>query len=592
MEMEGSAAGVSWESGPDGSGLLLSAVSDSSLQGELAQPEEGDEELERTLSSQGSLLLDLYPSMLSQVGQAWHRQTVTGAAGAVLRKYRRRGWRSSAPKPLPYNSAPKLQPPSSAPKPLPYNSAPKLQPPSSAPKSAQESWRRGLQEERAGQGVDPVLMIDSDSSPEELSALSRTYTVCSSPSWPAGGAASSPFCLRFTGDCPLPAAPPPKTPPGSAHNTPQPHFHRQSSRPFYLSPPSRPSPSPQRLLPRDGNPSPRAARPIPCSVGDSNPSPRAARPIPCSVGEGLPSPRAARPIPCSVGDGNPSPRAARPIPCSVGDGNPSPRVARPTPRSVGDGNPSPRAARPIPCSVGDGNPSPRVARPIPCSVGDGNPSPRAARPIPCSVPAERRRSFSGFQATRHQIDQQFEELYHRLVCQRKPGLSLQNHASSLPSSSSSSLAALALSPLWTRVRKRDRALESNVSPEPKRFREWCAMSPGSARYLHQSCTRCCRSDSCLTSHRTTAPRSPCKPESAVLLRDSSPTTSRQLGGVFRRDPRLRPLSAAARDKSETQTSLATIEGKSLLKADISMKDWQRGFLPSSSRRRLLYSLPQ
>uniref|UniRef100_A0A668AI21 Uncharacterized protein n=1 Tax=Myripristis murdjan TaxID=586833 RepID=A0A668AI21_9TELE len=59
------------------------------------QPEDQDEELEKSLSSQGSSLVELYPSMISQIGKAWHRQHVSEAADSVLRRYRRLRWQSN-----------------------------------------------------------------------------------------------------------------------------------------------------------------------------------------------------------------------------------------------------------------------------------------------------------------------------------------------------------------------------------------------------------------------------------------------------------------------------------------------------------------
>uniref|UniRef100_A0A3B5AUG5 Uncharacterized protein n=1 Tax=Stegastes partitus TaxID=144197 RepID=A0A3B5AUG5_9TELE len=55
------------------------------------QPEDQDEELQLSLSSHGSSLVELYPSMISRIGRAWHRQHVSTAADSVLRRYRR--WR-------------------------------------------------------------------------------------------------------------------------------------------------------------------------------------------------------------------------------------------------------------------------------------------------------------------------------------------------------------------------------------------------------------------------------------------------------------------------------------------------------------------
>ncbi|KAK2811563.1 hypothetical protein Q5P01_000194 [Channa striata] len=55
------------------------------------QPEDQDEELELTLRSHGSTLEELYLSMISRIGKAWHRRNVSEAADSVLRRYRR--WR-------------------------------------------------------------------------------------------------------------------------------------------------------------------------------------------------------------------------------------------------------------------------------------------------------------------------------------------------------------------------------------------------------------------------------------------------------------------------------------------------------------------
>ncbi|XP_018588672.1 uncharacterized protein LOC108922798 [Scleropages formosus] len=92
--MEKSTGTFLWESGVESSHLLSSTMSDSHCgqTGVLSQPEDQDEELEQTLSSQGSTLLDLYPSMVSQVGEACRRQRVVEAGSAILRRYRRRVW--------------------------------------------------------------------------------------------------------------------------------------------------------------------------------------------------------------------------------------------------------------------------------------------------------------------------------------------------------------------------------------------------------------------------------------------------------------------------------------------------------------------
>ncbi|KAK5930843.1 hypothetical protein CgunFtcFv8_027048 [Champsocephalus gunnari] len=58
------------------------------------QPEDQDEELDMTLRNLGSSLVELYPSMISRLGQACRRQQVSKAADSVLRRYHR--WRKQS----------------------------------------------------------------------------------------------------------------------------------------------------------------------------------------------------------------------------------------------------------------------------------------------------------------------------------------------------------------------------------------------------------------------------------------------------------------------------------------------------------------
>lgn len=71
--------------------VLLSSLEDSSRN---LSEEEQDEELQRSLSSQGSSLLELYPSMVSRIKRACQRQHVSDAASSVLRRYQR--WRQQS----------------------------------------------------------------------------------------------------------------------------------------------------------------------------------------------------------------------------------------------------------------------------------------------------------------------------------------------------------------------------------------------------------------------------------------------------------------------------------------------------------------
>lgn len=77
----------------DTSQLTLSLLDESSQNTSLLepQPEDMDEELDMTFKSRGCPLVDLYPSMVDRVKQAWDRQHTTQAADLVLRRYHK--WR-------------------------------------------------------------------------------------------------------------------------------------------------------------------------------------------------------------------------------------------------------------------------------------------------------------------------------------------------------------------------------------------------------------------------------------------------------------------------------------------------------------------
>lgn len=59
------------------------------------QPEDQDKELEIALRSNASLM-ELYPSMITRLEQAWHRHNISEAADSVLRRYRK--WRHQSQK--------------------------------------------------------------------------------------------------------------------------------------------------------------------------------------------------------------------------------------------------------------------------------------------------------------------------------------------------------------------------------------------------------------------------------------------------------------------------------------------------------------
>ncbi|XP_023195654.1 uncharacterized protein LOC102236697 [Xiphophorus maculatus] len=57
-------------------------------------PEDQDEELQMSLSSRSNTLAELYPTMVSRIERAWHRQAICTTASSVLRRYRR--WRQQS----------------------------------------------------------------------------------------------------------------------------------------------------------------------------------------------------------------------------------------------------------------------------------------------------------------------------------------------------------------------------------------------------------------------------------------------------------------------------------------------------------------
>ncbi|KAJ8277093.1 hypothetical protein GJAV_G00071400 [Gymnothorax javanicus] len=592
-EMEGGAENVSWESGPNGSWLLSGAVNTSGLQGEL---DKRDETLERTLSSHGSMLEDLYPSMLCRVRQAWHRQEVTAAANAVLRRYRRQGWRSRTSKSHPS----KLHSPvPSAPKSHPSKLC---SPVSRTPKSHPSK-----------------LHSPSPSSPK------------SHPSKFHSPVPSSPKTHPSKLHSPVPSSP--KSHPSKLHSPvpSAPRFHP----PKLHSPKLHPHSTSPKLCPRGHSPYEPGRRGLQAGgVGQSMESVRVIdrggppeslsrthtvlhpfRPVRGPAGQaggveqsmesvrvidsGSPPESLSRthtvlhpfsPVRGTAGQAGEVEQSMESVQV-IDSGSPPESLSRThtvvRPFSPVRGTPGLHQSHSI-----SPNRSAQIAlqpfyqRQSPCPASRPNRLPQ--RPPPPQISSSqsgrgfRRHSFSGFRTSRQQIDQQFEELYHRLVCKRKP-----SHAYPLPSSSSfsSSLAALALSPVWSRVQKRDRGLESGTVPEPKRYREARAFSPGSIRELQQSRARCC--PHALPVAPEVPSNSPGAP-SATRLLSSSFRKRRLYGGEFQKD-----LCSTFTLRDDPQTCVAEYEGKSTLRDSISLKDWQREFSPSRlSRRRLLYSIAQ
>ncbi|XP_042339031.1 uncharacterized protein si:dkeyp-117h8.4 [Plectropomus leopardus] len=132
-----------------------------------------------TLRSHGSSLVDLYPSMISRIGKAWHRQHVSNAADSVLRRYRR--WRQQSSRsnlsntfivPLRHNRNPN-------------NVISETQLKENSPERGQftprsplqmvtniEDWSPGRREQH-----EPVLVMDFSSSEPKDVSLNETFTM-------------------------------------------------------------------------------------------------------------------------------------------------------------------------------------------------------------------------------------------------------------------------------------------------------------------------------------------------------------------------------------------------------------------------------
>ncbi|KAK6313951.1 hypothetical protein J4Q44_G00154100 [Coregonus suidteri] len=490
-------------------------------------PEEQDEELERSLSSQCSTLLDLYPSMLSKVGEAWQRQHMSDAAVGVLRRYHRLRWfsnrnlnnstfnitlRPAHRKTTLNNGQSNLQTSQNTilnvtnPKSLKFNvkrTTTLTHPPPQTKVNLQE-WPAERLSPRKGtdsgnrQPPRPVLVMDfssrpssagsSPASPPLSSAASSPLSALSSAaSSPPSSAASLPCSALSSADSSLQESPEPEEPP--------------LNQTFIVSMPSSPPPrvgyttlvfSPAR------SEGPFTAR------GLSSPSIRK-----CALPT-LPHQRFFTAV-CPVVSMNMSSDYRSPVALSPyrarllsWDGqraasnahhrSPKSGFAGYHQRNTVEPRSSPASS---PSSLHRPLMSPRKPHHLDsCSPSQlklqssrsssnhesGAGQPRLRRH--CSLDSFSP-SISLLRNSAKQIDKDFQKVYHKLVCQGKSSSSCrmcERRAETTRGTSSSALAALALSPHHSVIRKRCRELVQEQSPESKRFRDRSFVySPGSLR---------------------------------------------------------------------------------------------------------------
>ncbi|XP_055779018.1 uncharacterized protein si:dkeyp-117h8.4 [Salvelinus fontinalis] len=502
-------------------------------------PEEQDGELERSLSSQRSTLQELYPSMLSQIGEAWRRQHMSDAAVGVLRRYHRLRWSSNRNlNNRTFNSTLR-----------PAHRKPDLNNSHSILLTSQNT----------------TLNVSNPKSPKfNLKRTNGTYppsqTKVNLQKWPAERQSprkrtdsgnrqpSRPFPLMDFSSCPSsagssPAASAPSSPPSAPSSPPSALSSPASSTPsadssLQDSPELDEAPLNQTFtVSMSSAPltrvryttlvfSPDRSEGPSTAGGLSSPSLRCAPPT-------VPSQRictAVRPV-VSMGMSSDTERSAyrsssaqspyRARLLSWEGQRASPNTGH---RSLKSGiagyhqrnmvTVEPRSSPAFSPSFQRPLMSPRKLHHLDaCSTSQlkvhSSRFPHQESTARAAQPKLQRHysldSFSPSISLRNstkQIDKDFQKLYHKLVCQGKPVPSCrmcERRAETTRGPSSSALAALALSPYHSVMRKRRRELVQEHSPESKRFRDnSCLYSPGSLRQIEM--IRCQnRSDSHLSS---------------------------------------------------------------------------------------------
>ncbi|XP_038858606.1 uncharacterized protein LOC120054932 isoform X1 [Salvelinus namaycush] len=513
-------------------------VDNSKLNGTRSSLWGAPEELERSLSSQRSTLLDLYPSMVSQVGEAWRRQHMSDVAVGVLRRYHRLRWFSNrnlnnrnfnirpAHRKTTLNIGQSfLQTSQNTILNVSNLKSPKLNlkmtththPPPQTKVNLQEwpaerlSHRKGT-DSGNGQPPHPVLVMDFSSRPSAGSspassppsaAPSLLSAPSSADSSPPSSAASLPSSLS-SADSSLQESPESEEPP--------------LNQTFMVSMPSSPS---SRVRHTTLVFSPARSEDTFTAGGLSSPSLRK-----CALPT-LPHQRFFTAV-CPVvsmemssdyrSQVAPSPYRARLL---IWDGQRAASNAHHrSPKSGFAGYHQRNTVEPRSSPAS----SPSLHRPLmshrkPHHLDSCSPSQLKLQSSRSSSDHESRAgqprlrrhysldsfspSVSLLRNSAKQIDKDFQKLYHKLVCQGKSSsCRMCERRAETTRGTSSALAALALSPHHSIMRKRRRELVQEQSPESKRFRDSSFVySPGSLRQRVEMFRCQNRSDSHLSSNQ-------------------------------------------------------------------------------------------
>ncbi|XP_030583458.1 uncharacterized protein LOC115779113 isoform X2 [Archocentrus centrarchus] len=417
------------------------------------QPKDQDEELEMSLRSHGSSLAELYPNMIRRIGEAWQRQHVSTAADSVLRQYRR--WRHQSNGSNLNNTFVTLRHTNSKPKKMSFKDVPKKS--SSSPmkghfmraeaaplqtvtveQNSQEPHRSPGKEKNftRKQQHKPVIVMDFSAScesfkPREIS-LNKTFMVSqlSPPKQTQLEEQASVYMVSHSRPC---AKSPNKRVSlsaldmaGSSTFTPQ--FTAAIQRPDIYGSPVR-----QSLL---------KARAV-ASLGRS-------------------------PHSFSRSSSEDSVSSREPM----------------RPRSLTNSLSSPTKRPVVPLYPQNAQQIPQMRSPHSGTAAGGHRRFVRHLSFDSDLPS------TSVSYSPKQVDEEFMKLYHRFVCQNKstsfngpPCRLCARNSEASRGHSSLSLAALALSPHRSVLRKRHRQLDGNSHPQSKRTREaYCTYSPGSKRH--------------------------------------------------------------------------------------------------------------
>lgn len=418
------------------------------------QPEDQDEALEMSLRSHGSSLVELYPGMISRLERAWRRHHVSEAADSVLRRYRR--WRQQPNEsyvnntftvPLRHSHLKKMTSKESSSSALKIHATPQspLQMMTNLQdcQAQQQSPGRGRGSLRREQHQLVLVMGLSGSSetskPKEIS-LNETFNVSEQGEQPSNFAVSPSRPLYPTAKASLDPSLRSKRLSLAAHSPQTDGCSMYASqttavkdRPDIYSSPVRQSPLKARMVTSLSR-SPHAFSRSPKAYSVESYSREPIRPR--SISTSLSSPPRMPTVPLRM-------------------------------HSPQDSHLSFQSQLPSPQSSTAAAGRHRLRRHL---------SFDSSLPLTC--------------VSLKELDEDFIKLYHRFVCQNKssffngpPCRFCARSSEASRSHSSSALAALALSPHRSLLRKRHRELSLGTHPQSKRSRdEYCTSSPGSKRH--------------------------------------------------------------------------------------------------------------